>query len=264
MKGGSLAIASVEVGMVDRYDVEAGFYDLFYDRTDDIPFYLEYARKCGGPILECACGTGRITIPIARQGFEITGLDINSRMLEVFKRKVAKEEPATRSRTHIARGDMRDFRLDQRFKMAFVPFASFLHNLTVKDQEDTLRCIRDHLEPNGLLLLEVFNPDPDRPSQLLRLDHVKRIKGKTLLRMSAQEFDKPNHSFDACVIYDFVSSRGAVKRHLLQFRLRYLFKDELIGLLGRTGYVVQDVFGSIAKESFVNESPSIVCVARRQ
>ncbi|MGA1975145.1 MAG: class I SAM-dependent methyltransferase [Conexivisphaerales archaeon] len=249
--------------MADIYDVEASFYDLFYDRTDDIPFYLEYASKCGGPILECACGTGRVTIPIAQAGLKITGLDINRRMLAVFRRKLAKEEPPTRRRVRIVRGDMRDFRLDQKFKMAFIPFASFLHNLTVKDQEDTLSRVCDHLEPDGLLLLEVFNPNPDRPSQLLRLDHVKQVKGQTLLCLSSQEFDKPNQSFDATMIYDFVSPNGVVKRRLLQFRLRYIFKDELVGLLERTGYIVQDVFGSIAKVPFVEKSPSIVCVARR-
>lgn len=51
---------------VERYDVEASFYDVLYDYAEDIPFYQEYARKVKGPVLECGCGTGRVTIPLAR------------------------------------------------------------------------------------------------------------------------------------------------------------------------------------------------------
>jgi ubiquinone/menaquinone biosynthesis C-methylase UbiE len=77
--------------MIDRYDIEAPVYDQVYDRQDDIPIYLEYFAKTGGPVLECCSGTGRLAIPIARAGFDITGLDLSDKMLRVCRSKLLRE-----------------------------------------------------------------------------------------------------------------------------------------------------------------------------
>ena len=65
------------VEKVERYDVEASFYDVLYDYTEDILLYQEFARKVKGLMLECGCGTGRVTIPLARIGVNIVGIDTN-------------------------------------------------------------------------------------------------------------------------------------------------------------------------------------------
>ena len=74
---------------MDQYADYAEFYDLGAGGLDDVPFYLEYARQCGGPILELACGTGRILIPIAEAGYEIYGVDLSVNMLDRCKQRVA-------------------------------------------------------------------------------------------------------------------------------------------------------------------------------
>jgi ubiquinone/menaquinone biosynthesis C-methylase UbiE len=68
------------------------FYDLriegdYRPISGDVPFYLRQARKTGGPILELACGTGRIAIPLARAGFEVVGLDKSRAMLRIARAK---------------------------------------------------------------------------------------------------------------------------------------------------------------------------------
>jgi 2-polyprenyl-3-methyl-5-hydroxy-6-metoxy-1,4-benzoquinol methylase len=42
---------------------------------DDIPFYIEYAKQHQGDILELGCGTGRMALSLAAEGFRVTGLD---------------------------------------------------------------------------------------------------------------------------------------------------------------------------------------------
>ena len=145
--------------MIDRYDVEAPFYDQVYDRQDDIPLYLEYCAKTGGPVLECCSGTGRLAIQIARAGFDITGLDMNEKMLRVCRSKLLKENQSVRKRVHLVKGDMRNFSMDRKFKLAFIAFASFIQNTSIEDEEKSLRCIANHLEDNGVLILDIFNPD---------------------------------------------------------------------------------------------------------
>ena len=67
---------------------EGRHYDLLNaDVVADIPFYLEEARRAGGPVLELACGTGRLTIPIAQTGVEVVGLDQSASMLAHLRTK---------------------------------------------------------------------------------------------------------------------------------------------------------------------------------
>ncbi|MGB3479056.1 MAG: class I SAM-dependent methyltransferase [bacterium] len=71
------------------FDRIARFYD--YEQGDfvkDIPFYVEYAKKCGGDVLELACGTGRVLIPIAQKSMKIAGLDISKEMLNIARKKL--------------------------------------------------------------------------------------------------------------------------------------------------------------------------------
>ena len=63
-------------------------YDLESCHTTDNPFYLELARQCGGPVLELACGTGRVSIPLAEAGFAVTGLDASPPMVEAARQIV--------------------------------------------------------------------------------------------------------------------------------------------------------------------------------
>lgn len=249
--------------MADRYDIEASFYDIIYDATEDIQFYIEAGSKVDGPVLECACGTGRLAIPLARAGADVTGLDSSKEMLNVFRAKLRKENAVARKRIHLLTGDMRNFRLGKKFGIAYIAFASFLHNLTIRDEEICMKSVFQHLRPNGIFIVDVFNPDLSRPQQLVRLDKVRTYGEETILRFNEQEMDLENQMINATGIYDFVSRSGSVKRKVVNFQLRYIFKDELTRLLERTGYTVEQVYGNFDKSPFQEKSPRIICVARR-
>lgn len=76
---------------LDLYE-DAELYDAEFAARDlDIPFFRKHARRAGGPVLEVACGTARITLPIARDGVDMTGLDVSRPMLEQARRKAAAE-----------------------------------------------------------------------------------------------------------------------------------------------------------------------------
>src|SRR5690606_38175690 len=92
---------------------------------DDIPFYLELADRCPGPVLELACGTGRVTLPLLRAGREVWGLDYSPHMLERLSRKLTACSAEERQRMHLLEADMADFRLPTRFSLIFIPFRSF-------------------------------------------------------------------------------------------------------------------------------------------
>lgn len=109
------------------YRVTASLYDLDQRNItkDDISFYLEYASKLHGSILELACGTGRVTIPLANEGYNIWGIDLSREMLGQLKIEMENLQEAVKKRIHITQADMTNFELGRAFSLIIIPFRSF-------------------------------------------------------------------------------------------------------------------------------------------
>ena len=60
--------------------------------------YERLARETSGPVLELACGTGRIALPLAERGLDVAGVDASDGMLAIAERKSAARSPAARQR----------------------------------------------------------------------------------------------------------------------------------------------------------------------
>ena len=145
--------------MQETYDAWAELYDAVYaDVRDDVPYYVETARRSGGPVLELGCGTGRVTVPIAASGVEITGLDVSPAML-----KLAEESAAGSSKDgtlSLVEADMKEFDLGRQFSLVIAPFRSFQNLLSVPDQISALASVKRHLAPGGALAFDIFLPEP--------------------------------------------------------------------------------------------------------
>ena len=138
------------------FDEWAEIYDTVYSYVrEDIPFYIEEARRSDGPVLELGCGTGRVTIPIAQSGINIIGLDSSTEMLRKAQDKV-QTLPVDTSNISFLHEDMRNFSVDQEFGLVIIPFRGFLSLLSVADQVDTLAMVKKHLAPGGRLVFNVF------------------------------------------------------------------------------------------------------------
>jgi SAM-dependent methyltransferase len=131
---------------------------LRYDQTStgipgDVEFYLGLARKAAGPVLELGCGTGRVTIEIARAGIPIVGLDCEPNMIAAARRK-----SEGLANPFWVLGDMSDFALTRTFELVLIPYRSFQHLATDAKQRRALGCIRRHLRPGGRLAFDLTNP----------------------------------------------------------------------------------------------------------
>ncbi len=129
----------------DSYYVSAKYYDAAYakfaeqQKLVDAGFYLDLARRSGGPVLEIACGTGRILLSVARAGIAIEGVDNSAAMLGVLRGHLATEPAEVRGRVTLHAGDMRDFRLGRKFPVVTIPFRPMQHMYTHEDQAAALR-----------------------------------------------------------------------------------------------------------------------------
>jgi SAM-dependent methyltransferase len=252
---------------VQDFDVYARFYDLDFGGLEGDLFMIEqFAARCGSPILELGCGTGRVLVPLARQGYQITGVDVSPNMLEAARRKVELENLS--DRVALAQQDMRSLDLDGRFNLVVVAVNSFMHLLTTDDQLGALTRIRRHLNPGGLLLLDLFNPDL---SQLLefrgqvKLDKVMTDPetGHRLMRFRTESVDLAQQTIRVTFLVDEVDDEGEVRRTLFPFSMRYLFRYELELLLRHACLELEALYGSYDLDPFSSDSDKMIVVARK-
>ncbi len=121
----------------------------------DVEFYLAQARKTGGPILDLACGTGRVAFPLARAGFDVTGLDRAPAMLKAAR---AKLQASPIRNLRFVRGNMARFSIAKQFSLVVIAYRAFQHLLRVEDQRSCLRHVRKHLRRKGRLIVHLFDP----------------------------------------------------------------------------------------------------------
>ena len=140
------------------YDAIARLYDPWSASvTEDIGFYLEEALAAGGPVVELACGTGRISVPLAKAGVRVIGVDASARMLEVAREYAAAEGVELDLRL----GDLREPPVTERVPLVLIPFRSLLHMTTEAERLCALRAAREVLLPGGRLVFDVFAPSAE-------------------------------------------------------------------------------------------------------
>lgn len=241
---------------------DPALYDLVFSWYDvDIEFYVEAAQAARGPVLEVACGTGRIYLPTLAAGADIDGFDIAPAMLEHLRGKAAARGLTPR----VSVADMRDFTMPRRYELITIPFRAFLHLPSSADQIRALRCIRDHLEPGGSLLFNVFYPS------------YSYIREKADQRSLEREFhhDGRHVAFWSTPRYDIVNQRMVVERevivtreggaepqtHRYGFALRWIFRYEMELLLRAAGFTRWHVWGGFDRRPFERDTDEMVWTA---
>ena len=239
---------------------EASLYDApdLYDRLVPPgpcePFYLDLADRVGGPVLELACGSGRLTLPLARGGREVVGLDVSPAMLDAARVKAVRAGLEVRW----VRGDMETFDLNGRFGLILVSCNSLGH-LTEPDALDrALRRIREHLAPGGLFAFDVVNPrrpqlrPPDRPV-------TRRGHGGSALKVRERARYCPTTQVREAV-WTVTTPDGDAEFGPL--RLRQYLPDDLPRALDRAGFSLRERFGGFDRRPYrASASPLQVCVA---
>jgi SAM-dependent methyltransferase len=241
-----------------------------YAARRDVRFYLEEAAESRGPVLELGCGTGRILLPLAREGHAVVGVDGSADMLARCRMKLAGEPAEVRERVALHHADVRSFDLGATFALAIAPFRIVQHLTTVDDQLRFLDAVARHVAPGGRLVFDVFNPNfralaaadgaeredtPERPlpdgRTFRRAARVSRVRWVD--QVSEVEL----------VYYLSAAPGAAPERRVQAFDMRWYLRAELLHLLARGGFRVRAVHGDFDRSALTDGSPELVVCAER-
>ena len=254
------------------YSLLARYYDLENaDFIEDLDFWLELAEESGDPVLELGCGTGRVLLHLARRGHAVTGLDNSPEMLarlEAKLRAVSAQHIATAPT--LVHADMKYFSVSGSFKLAIVPFNTFMHLLTLEDQLAALTCLRKHLQPGAALALDMPNPGAAYAApageQGLTLERtfMDGESGSAVQQFSSVAVDRAAQLAHITWLYDAVAPDGAVQRAIVPLTLRYTFPGEMRLLLEKCGFTLAHLYGDYQRAPFADGSPRMIVVATAQ
>jgi SAM-dependent methyltransferase len=228
------------------YDAIAGLYDPWSASVvEDVGFYLEEARRSGGPVVELGVGTGRIAVPIAADGIRVVGVDASRAMLEVCARRAALAGVELDLRV----GDLRDPPVSGRAPLVICPFRSLLHMQSDDDRRAALAAVRGLLLPGGRFVFDVFTPSADD----IALTHDRWLEREPGIFELAL-WDEHARTLTLTV-------RGPEGETTMA--LAWLSVDEWRALLEESGFDVEACYGWFDRTPF-NGGDDSVWIARRR
>jgi SAM-dependent methyltransferase len=227
------------------YD-DGALWDVVADDLDyGLDFYVGLARAAGGPVLDIACGTGRILLPCREAGVDIDGLDRSEGMLNQLRNKAA----ARGWRPPLYQADMASFQLARRYALIMIPFDTFVHNLTPDAQVNCLVGCRAHLQPGGLLAVDTFIPDP----AWIAARHNRRVRegrtthpgtGLPIRGYYTRSFDRGEQLLHSVNEWELLDAAGNVTAtHRSRHTTRWIYPHEMERLLQVAGYERWEILG---------------------
>jgi SAM-dependent methyltransferase len=249
-------------------DLESGyegvgeFYDLFADNTD-IPFFLEFAKETGSPILDLAAGTGRITFALAQEGFDLVALEQSQSMLAEAGKKLKRSTEDVRSRITLVEGSMAEFSLNQKFSLVIVP-NSFGHLLTTEAQLSCIRCVNKHLVDDGLFILDIYPGEFQYERATFEDESSKLPDGRTVIRSGVIRSDFQNHLMRVELRYTVLDIDGQVIEEIdVVSGAALIFKQEVDNLIRMSGMHIEKEFGDFEKNPYTSESGRRIFILRK-
>ena len=244
----------------NRFIKTSNLYDL--DQRDnlvvDIPFYLEYAKKQNGYILELGCGTGRVSIELIKEGFIVTGLDLSEKMLDIYKDKIKDLSNYKQNRANLIIGDMANFNIDSKFSLIIAPFRAFQALTKKNDIKNCLSCINKHLDHNGIFIINVFRPNKVLDESWCSGENIQweRNDPKTgfLVRKKdvRERIDTKNQIIYPKFIYEIQDKDGNIEKKYEDLELKYYYHDQLKTILENNNFIVTEEYGWYDKSDIRN------------
>ena len=245
--------------MVGDLIYDPDIYDGMNAQLDDLEFYKQWMPKNNDAcILELCCGTGRLTLPIAKEGYDITGVDFTPSMLALAKEKIVKEGLGIK----FIEGDIRTLDLPDQYDLIFIPFNSIHHLYTNEDVFMAFSVVKRHLKEGGLFLLDCFNPN---------IQYIVEAERKLKKIAEYTTRDGREVLIKQLMLYENATQINRIEWHYVingefdsiqNLDMRLFFPQELDSYLERSGFEIIHKFGDFVETAFYDKSEKQIFVCK--
>ncbi|WP_059171691.1 class I SAM-dependent methyltransferase [Bacillus sp. FJAT-27445] len=242
---------------------DATLYDKENHRTPELEFLKRLAEDCEGPIIDVACGTGRITVPLAMAGHELIGVDAEQEMLQLA------EEKSKKANLPIAwiKQDCRMFDAGLKTSLIYSVGNSFQHFLTNEDQDGLLGSVSRHLEEGGLFVFDTRFPSAEEllqpPTEEYWTSYTDGDTGQKVKLSTISHYDGLEQIQYYTTFRKFIQNGAVVRELKTRVNLRYVYPKEVERLMEKHHFKIMNVFSDWNGSPLQPESYAMVYVCKK-
>ncbi len=227
-------------------------------RKEEMAWHRQMARSFGGPILELACGSGRLCTSLAMAGFKIDGIDRSPAMLTRAQMRIGAHTDETRNRIRLFRADVSRFALNTTYKLIIIADNS-LAELADADRTQCLQCAREHLAPAGRLLLtvRVYEADDLSDGQVITpwsepVTHP--ITGVTVRRKTELHLTDDGTRLQGTMTYEIASPDKSIDFETCPVEFARYTRENYVSLLSDNGWSIESNESPVTSDGVTNNS----------
>ncbi|MEI4800293.1 class I SAM-dependent methyltransferase [Bacillus sp. NPDC077411] len=251
------------------YGNTARFYDL-EERKDcgELSFYLERASKLSGDILEIACGTGRITLPLAQAGFSVWGIDLSEYMLHLLKEKLHTLSNEIQKNVHLQQASMTNFVMNKSYNLILIPGISYQALLKKEDQIECLKTVYHHLKADGEFIFNVFRPFKQLDETWIQPEKIQWEKidpqtGSTIQKSHiAKAIDVEHQIIYPEYIFRITHENGTKEELREQLSLKYYYYEQITDMIQAAGFTIAEQYGNYDGSS-IEDGAEMIFVCKK-
>lgn len=245
------------------YEGTADFYSSIFASTkdDDINMYRKFAREAGSPVLDAACGDGRVMLPLMHDGCTVFGFDSSANLIKYCVEKINSEFSEESSVSRVCQASMMHLPYKKHFRLAIIPYNSFNHLLSEKDQRLCLEGIHSILKNDGMLIMEFLPFHKFYESGLRQRKREELLENKSRITAFSRVTQDLNEKSHTVYWYIFLKDpAGRVKRITSYFKRLDIPLKRVQHLVTSSGFDIREIKYSYSGGKNMNKR---IIVARK-
>ncbi len=230
----------------------ADLYDYYANSDFDIGFYK---KLCEGRenILELMCGTGRVSIPLIKEGYPLTCVDYSEDMLNVFRSKIGESE-----KVKIICQDVCELDLEEQYDLIIIPSNSLSEIIDKEKRRQAIKNIYRHLKPNGLFFCSLYNPEyrlQIADGTIKYLGKYNLENGRTMVVTYYNVYFSDIRIISGTQFYEIYDPGNRLEeKRCLDIRFSIITKEELCKMVRSVGFSLKAMYGDYEPYHYDEES----------